>query len=297
MTTERVFKKTTDRLVRIITGKDTIFATPEHPFYVADDINDGSKNGNWMSAGSLKTGLKITLVSGLLANVESAFAFDTLATVYNFEVENTHTYYVGTEGVLVHNQCVSKKQLLALTDEVPNSNNYLSRDQFFTNAAKDSPNWDPELERIVDDIKATRDYDGTKTEAISDRYFKDHYQMTQLDAKVGSNNGLDGLYIKGTVQNPTEIVITESKQWAGTGGVKLSAENTATGLPAQISEQWLRDVAIRLKKTNDPAKMAIASMLENQLNLGNTSIIQKFVIAVDKTNNTTPIYILKLGKY
>ena len=188
-------------------------------------------------------------------------------------------------------------QLLALTNEVPNSNNYLSRDQFFTNAAKDSPNWDPELERIVDDIKATGDYGGTRTEAISDRYFKDHYQMTPYDAKVGSNNGLDGLYIKGTLQNPTEIVITESKQWAGTGGVKLSAENTVTGLPSQMSNDWIRDVADRLARTNDPAKMAIAKMLENQIKLGNASIIQKFVIAVDKTNNTTPIYILKLGKY
>jgi hypothetical protein len=46
------------------------------------------------------------LVSGSLANVESAYAFDTTATVYNFEVEETHTYYVGTEGVLVHNQCI-----------------------------------------------------------------------------------------------------------------------------------------------------------------------------------------------
>lgn len=30
---------------------------------------------------------------------------DTIATVYNFEVEKTHNYYVGTEGVLVHNNC------------------------------------------------------------------------------------------------------------------------------------------------------------------------------------------------
>jgi hypothetical protein len=55
--------------------------------------------------------LKIALVSGLLANVESVFAIDTTATVYNFEVENTHTYYVGTEGVLVHNSCNSIEAL------------------------------------------------------------------------------------------------------------------------------------------------------------------------------------------
>jgi hypothetical protein len=85
--------------------KDTIFATPEHPFYVKEENADGSNQGHWTSAGSLKKGLKIALVTGLLANVESVFAIDTTATVYNFEVEKTHTYYVGTEGVLVHNSC------------------------------------------------------------------------------------------------------------------------------------------------------------------------------------------------
>jgi hypothetical protein len=45
------------------------------------------------------------LTSGLLASVSDLHAIDTFATVYNFEVEKTHTYYVGTEGVLVHNQC------------------------------------------------------------------------------------------------------------------------------------------------------------------------------------------------
>lgn len=53
---------------------------------------------------------------------------------------------------------------------------------------------------------------------------------------------------------------------------------------------------MRQVATNDPAKIAIARMLENQLNSG-TSIIQKFVIAVDKTNSPAPIHILKLGKY
>ena len=45
------------------------------------------------------------MTTGLLASVSDLKAIDTVATVYNFEVANTHTYYVGTEGVLVHNQC------------------------------------------------------------------------------------------------------------------------------------------------------------------------------------------------
>lgn len=114
MTEKNVFSKVlgtsikkAQRLVRLITGKDTILATPEHPFYVVDDILDGSKQGSWLNAGNLKKGLKVLLASGLLATVDNTFAFDTTATVYNFEVENTHTYYVGTEGVLVHNTYVA----------------------------------------------------------------------------------------------------------------------------------------------------------------------------------------------
>ena len=42
----RTFKKTTQHLVRIVAGKDTIFATPEHPFYVKEDVADGSNFGN-----------------------------------------------------------------------------------------------------------------------------------------------------------------------------------------------------------------------------------------------------------
>jgi hypothetical protein len=36
---------------------------------------------------------------------------DTTLTVYNFEVENLHNYYVGTQEVLVHNDCVTLENL------------------------------------------------------------------------------------------------------------------------------------------------------------------------------------------
>ena len=51
-----------------------------------------------------------------MATIQNVEAFDSTATVYNFEVENTHTYYVGTEGVLVHNSC----QVEALSKLYPN---------------------------------------------------------------------------------------------------------------------------------------------------------------------------------
>jgi hypothetical protein len=81
-----------------------------------DDVADGSKQGTWTYAGNLKAGLKVLLTTGLLTCVQSVQAIDTFANVYNFEVAETHNYYVGTEGVLVHNSC----QVDALSKLYPN---------------------------------------------------------------------------------------------------------------------------------------------------------------------------------
>jgi Pretoxin HINT domain len=128
------FRKTTDKLVQVIIGKDTILATPEHPFYIMDNITDGSNNGNWVSAERLKSDLTVQLSSGLFAKVQSVNVFDTTTTVYNFEVENTHNYYVGTEGVLVHNDCAAfTKTCEALTlEEVLNDIEAIEKELFRT---------------------------------------------------------------------------------------------------------------------------------------------------------------------
>jgi Pretoxin HINT domain len=92
----QVFQRQVNRLVRIISGNDTIFTTPEHPFYGAS---------GWMQAGSLLPGMAIkTQLMGMVMLTQVSF-IDTTATVYNFEVDQYHTYYVGNEALLVHNNC------------------------------------------------------------------------------------------------------------------------------------------------------------------------------------------------
>ena len=57
-----------------------------------------------------------TLADGNTATVINVAYEDTHATVYNFEVEDFHTYYVGTESVLVHNNggnCMKTASALA----------------------------------------------------------------------------------------------------------------------------------------------------------------------------------------
>lgn len=89
----------TDEFVHIHVNGETISATPSHPFYVY-------KFG-WTLAGSLKAGDVLVLSNGELVTVEwvQHELLESPIKVYNFEVEDFHTYFVGECEVLVHNVC------------------------------------------------------------------------------------------------------------------------------------------------------------------------------------------------
>jgi hypothetical protein len=80
----------------------TITGTPEHPFYI-------SSLGAWSEMSQLAAGDVLASPEGEI-EVVSVSTVPASQTVYNFEVEDAHTYYVGSadvEGgsVLVHNNC------------------------------------------------------------------------------------------------------------------------------------------------------------------------------------------------
>ena len=83
----------------MVAGGEEIVATPEHPFYVP-------KKG-WTSAAALRAGDQLVALNGELVTVEQVQheLLETPVKVYNFEVEDFHTYFVGDEPVLVHNTC------------------------------------------------------------------------------------------------------------------------------------------------------------------------------------------------
>ncbi|MBR1673423.1 MAG: PKD domain-containing protein [Eubacterium sp.] len=86
-------------LIYVSVGNDDICATLNHPFYV---VGKG-----FIPAGDLEIGDIVVLIDGKLARVKQLDIkhLDEPVKVYNFEVEDYHTYYVGTDGVLVHNMC------------------------------------------------------------------------------------------------------------------------------------------------------------------------------------------------
>ena len=86
-------------LVHIFVGENEseIVTTPPHPFYVAQF--------GWTAAVNLRAGDVLVLSNGEYVVVERVQheILESPVKVYNFEVEDYHTYFVGDEPVLVHN--------------------------------------------------------------------------------------------------------------------------------------------------------------------------------------------------
>ena len=91
--------------IQLGTNGETISATPSHPFYV-------NKFG-WTLAGSLRAGDVLVLSNGELVTVEwvQHEILESPIKVYNFEVEDYHTYFVCECEVLVHNVCGNEPYL------------------------------------------------------------------------------------------------------------------------------------------------------------------------------------------
>ena len=100
-TVTETYVNETDELIHIGVNGETISATPTHPFYV-------DKLG-WTLARSLRAGDILVLSNGELVTVEwvQHEILESPIKVYNFEVQDFHTYFVGECGVLVHNECPS----------------------------------------------------------------------------------------------------------------------------------------------------------------------------------------------
>jgi hypothetical protein len=101
VTGENEYKKVThlirsikeDDFVQINYGDEFLVSTYEHPFYL---------NGEWEDAANLVTGNSLKTAIGTV-DVLSVEHYPKVMKVYNFTVEGNHTYYVGSNGVLVHN--------------------------------------------------------------------------------------------------------------------------------------------------------------------------------------------------
>jgi hypothetical protein len=96
----KTFVRTTKSLVKVYVSTTVINTTEKHPFYV---VGKG-----WTPAQQLKRGDKLVGDLGheiVIEKVEQTKLLDEV-NVYNFEVENWHTYCVTVFSILVHNTCM-----------------------------------------------------------------------------------------------------------------------------------------------------------------------------------------------
>lgn len=95
----QTFVNESSELVHIHINGDEIVSTPTHPFY--------SPQRGWTSAINLRAGDILVLSNGEYVVVEKVQheILEAPVKVYNFEVQDFHTYYVGKNSVLVHNTC------------------------------------------------------------------------------------------------------------------------------------------------------------------------------------------------
>ena len=84
-------------MIHLVISGEEIITTETHPFYVSDR--------GFVEAGKLQIGDHLSDVCGKVLLVEEFWIEypDEPATVYNFQVEDFHTYYVGENCIFVHN--------------------------------------------------------------------------------------------------------------------------------------------------------------------------------------------------
>ena len=102
----------TDKLIHLVINGEEIITTETHPFYV--------KDRGFVDAGGLLVGDSLLDVHGnvlLIEDIQIEYPEEP-TTVYNFQVEDFHTYYVGTNCIFVHNaNCMPSDKYLTRIEE------------------------------------------------------------------------------------------------------------------------------------------------------------------------------------
>jgi hypothetical protein len=93
----QTFVRQTNVLVDLYVDGEVISTTEEHPFWVPDK--------GWVEAGDLQVGDLFQTEDGINIDIDWIGKREGEFEVYNFEVEDFHTYFVSNLEILVHNAC------------------------------------------------------------------------------------------------------------------------------------------------------------------------------------------------
>jgi len=205
-------------------------------------------------------------------------------------------YKTATKNIITKNKFTNSKfeKLEAVKPQKTKQTN-LGKKLFDSDAALKLTPTNKVLQSKVDDILENGDKGGNITEEISDILYQTD-GFVKKEVKLGSNQGIDGLYVKGSIENPTAIRIDEAKYSKNFDkkGIQLNKAKESTELPPQMSDDWIENVADRMIKkgikNGDEDLVKLGNMLKN-----NSDKIQKSVTTVNP--KTGEINILKLDNY
>ncbi|MBR0573024.1 DUF637 domain-containing protein [Pasteurella atlantica] len=245
--------------------EETFNTTEEHPFFI-----DGQ---GWRKASILESGMRMLDKEGkATATIISQEKLDKTDTVYNFEVQEFHTYHIGEIGLWVHNADCCKitevgDKIKSNTPAEATISGYISGKKLniFGNQIKKSE-LSPTQQNIIDDIIKNGDITGKKTEALTSSILKDANLKELAGSKYGGNKGFDHV-VKDSNGNVT--IILDSKQLKNGGASKVGTSKPGN----QLSDAHIRETVRNLP--DGPAKNAIEDALES-------GTLKTAVIGVDK---------------
>lgn len=177
-------------------GQETFRTTEEHPFWVPAI--------GWVEAGGLTRGDAVEVAGGC-ATVELVRFTPELETVYNFEVEGVHTYFVGANGVLVHNNICHKhhtlpkflggndvQQLVRMPDYLHRLfHSELSRELTAAGIRRGSRKWSKHFEDYPEHLQQAHDILMDKSRQFDSRYLgQPGGYVTSLEAQLMIELGL-----------------------------------------------------------------------------------------------------------
>jgi hypothetical protein len=115
-TVKQLFRNETNEWIHIEVNGEDISCTAEHPYFV--------QNRGWVAAKDLKADDVLLLANGTVAAISAVCVehLDEPQATYNFEVEGFHTYFVSSNGVLVHNACLTNRQMNNYKKEIMSGN-------------------------------------------------------------------------------------------------------------------------------------------------------------------------------
>ena len=218
------FKRDVDRLIWLTVNGEIIKSSFDHPFYV--------KNVGFIRASDLWIGAELINEEGNTFSLEDIyreyFEEETIS-VYNFKVADYHTYFVGLNHLLVHNNNCAK-----IIEDVESGKTELEN-------TKQKGNYG---EMKMDQTVETDGYDRISTNTVD-----------SLDAS--GHKGIDGVYHKegGT----PEYIIGEAKYGTSQLG------NTKSG--PQMSNNWIADRLEAAVGDSELANKILTEMITNPDNV------------------------------